>query len=76
MECLGLSRGQIHSGAGEISFDTALKDEHLTHALYTCFVAGTINIVLLLFQHYKYYLIPTLFFPCLLFTSVFLGTVK
>lgn len=58
----------------EISFDTARKDEHLTHALYTCFVAGTLNIILLAFQHYKYYLIPTLFFLlCFLFYISFLG---
>lgn len=57
----------------EISFDTALKDEHLTHPLYTCFVAGTLNIILLLFQHYKYYLIPTIFFSLLSFYISFLG---
>lgn len=57
---------------GEISFDTALKDEHLTHTLYTCFVAGSINIIFLLFRHYKYYLIPTLF-SLLLFYICFLG---
>lgn len=72
MECLGLSRKQVHAKQGEISFDTALKDEHLTHTLYTCFVAGSINIIFLLFRHYKYYLIPTLF-SLLPFYICFLG---
>lgn len=59
---------------GEISFDTVLKDEHLMHTLCTCYAAGTINVVLLLFQHYKYSLILTLFFFSLLhFYVCFLG---
>lgn len=49
--------GRCIQKQGEITSDTAPKDEHLTQALYTCFVAGTINIILLFFQHYKYYLI-------------------